>query len=89
MSDVDSSVRFSEVVRHSFTDLEVIDMALSCVPLAVQIRIILNSVGFKFLDDGKPSLIVNLEPKPLTPMKCWRDEEKKVTYYEQVQHTRA
>ena len=35
------------------------------VPLEVQMRNLLNSKGFKFLDDGKPSLIVNKSPTPL------------------------
>ena len=35
------------------------------VPIEIQVRLWLNSKGFKFLDDGKPSLIVNKSPTPL------------------------
>lgn len=34
------------------------------VPVEIQVRLWLNSKGFKFLDDGKPSLIVNTSPIP-------------------------
>lgn len=73
-------VNVQRIVSHSFTDSEVQDMSLSCVPMAVQVRNILNSVGFRFEDDGKPSLIINHEPKPLGVMKCWRDEEALITH---------
>lgn len=72
------------LVSHSFTDDELQDMALSCVPFAVQVRNILNSVGFKFEDDGKPSLIINYAQTPLGIMKCWRDEATRTTTYEQI-----
>ena len=75
--------RVKRFVSHSFTDSEVQEMGLSCVPLAVQVRLILNSVGFKFEDDGKPSLIINHEPRPLGVMKSWRDEETMTTHYQQ------
>lgn len=77
-------VSVKRLVSHSFTDKELQDMTLSCVPFAVQVRNILNSVGFKFEDDGKPSLIINHEPKPLGIMKCWRDEATGTTTYEQI-----
>lgn len=79
-----SKVQVERLVSHSFSDSELQELALSCVPYAVQIRNILNSVGFKFEDDGKPSLIINHEPKPLGIMKCWRDEETGTTTYEQI-----
>ena len=84
LTDEGANTEVDYIVSHSFTDNELQEMALSCVPLPVQIRNILNSAGFKFEDDGKPSLIINHEPKPLGIMKCWRDEETGVTTYEQI-----
>lgn len=71
------------LVSHSFTDDELQDMAMSCVPLVVQVRNILNSVGFRFEDDGKSPLITNYEPTPLGVMRIWRNEDNGTTYYEQ------
>lgn len=53
------------------------------VPYEVQIRNKLNSHGFKFEDDGKPSLITNLQPKPLGTFSWYRDDVAGKTYYKQ------
>ena len=38
---------------------------------AVQIRQILNANGFKFIDDGRPSAVINKNPTPIGVMKRW------------------
>ena len=70
-------------VTHSFTKVEVYEMPRG-MPLSVQKRIVLNSKGFKFIDDGKPSLIINENPIPLGCMKTWKDIETGTIHYEQI-----
>lgn len=41
------------------------------VPIAVQIRQILNANGFKFVDDGRPLAVINENPTPIGVMKRW------------------
>lgn len=77
-------MKASKKVRHSFTDAELQEMATSSVPYAVQVRNVLNAVGFKFEDDGKWGLIINHEPRPVGALKCWRDESTGATTYEQI-----
>ena len=43
-------------------------MGSDSVPLPIRLRNHLNSLGFKFEDDGKPSAAVNKKPVPAYPM---------------------
>jgi len=54
------------------------------ISAAIQIRNILNDVGFKFLDDNKLSSITNEAPIPLGRMTCYYDYSKLATIYKQT-----
>lgn len=43
----------------------------SQIPMEVQLRLRLEEMGMKFEDSGKPSAIVNLNPKPLGRTRSW------------------
>ena len=53
------------------------------VPIAVQIRQILNANGFKFVDDNRPSAVVNENPIPIGVMKRWNYFQSGSIIYEQ------
>ena len=55
-------------VRYELTQEHLLRLN-TVVPVAVQIRLILNANGFKFVDDGKPSAVVNENPTPIGVMK--------------------
>ena len=50
---------------------EIDSMLNNRLPYIIQFRILLNSKGFKFKDDGKPSLISNEEPEPLGELRSF------------------
>lgn len=47
--------------------------APSPIPMPVRARLALNKIGVKFEDDGKPSLVINENPKPLGRVVMWED----------------
>lgn len=71
------------VVTHIITD-EAIQNMPSDISIAISIRLELNKHGFKFEDDGKPSLIANTDPIPLGKFTCDYDAEFCRTRYNQA-----
>lgn len=53
------------------------------VPIAVQIRNILNANGFKFADDGEFSAATNEDPTPEGVLTRWEDYETGSIFYKQ------
>lgn len=72
-----------KTVIYELTDQEVMSLS-GPIPLAIQIRIILNKAGFKFVDDNKPSSIINENPIPLGKMTKTYCSDKAVTIYKQT-----
>ncbi len=55
----------------------------SPLPYAIWLRIKLNKAGFKFLDDGKISAVLNKKTEPIGEFYAWYDEESQVTHFKQ------
>jgi len=70
------------VVTCCISDERVMAMDL-VVPLAVQIRLLLNNEGFRFEDDDRLGLIFNENPSPLGVLSMYRDCEAMETHYKQ------
>jgi len=63
-----------KTVHKVITDYEIQNITVPHIDLVVHIRFILKSVGFKFLENGKP----------IGKFKTWYDMEKYATHYEQT-----
>jgi len=70
-------------IIHSISDKELIEMSQK-VPLSVQIRMKLETAGFKFEDSGKLISIINDNPKPLGIFTQWQDHSCAKTWFKQV-----
>lgn len=70
-------------IHYAFSDSTVRELDSKKIPLAVKMRFILNTAGFKFKDDGLLSSLTNLNPEPKGKFRTWRDEERLITHYEQ------
>ena len=44
---------------------KILNIPISPVPFEVSCRTMMNDLGFKFEDDGKPSAAINLNPVPI------------------------
>ena len=74
------------VVMCEITRNEILNMKPP-VPYAVQVRNKLNKAGFKFVDDGKVSAVINENPVPLGTISSWTDYETGSVHYQQVLST--
>jgi len=74
----------------TLTYADISELAKSPMPEEVAMRCRLNRAGFKFEDDGKPSLILNLDPKPLGVFhSSMNDVDRTVTFTQQIQLPRT
>lgn len=71
------------MVKCSISDQQKEEMGSINIPLIVQIRMILNQSGFKFIDDRKLSSIMNEKPVPLGTFSYWYDKKNLTTHYKQ------
>ena len=56
----------------------------SPIPLHIRKRFALNDLGFRFVNDGLPSVIFNEDPTPLGRMISWREAEHPgITFHRQ------
>ena len=70
-------------VRYGLTEEQLLRFN-TVVPVAVQVRQLLNANGFKFVDDGRPSAVVNENPAPIGVMKRWNCLRSRSIIYEQI-----
>ena len=73
-----------QYVAYNLTQEQIMKMEVEPVPVAVQVRNLLNLHGFKFKDDGKLCSIVNETPEPVSELHIWRDEDTLITHFKQI-----
>ena len=73
-----------EIIEAAITDEEFINLDVSTIPIKIAMRILLNSKGIKFQNDGKPSAIINENPIPLGTLSWNYDYKTFTTHYKQV-----
>lgn len=78
----DHDFRVKRFVMYDFTR-HFFEKMSGPVPIAVQIRNILNANGFKFKDDGKLGAVANENPEPEGVLTRWEDYETGSVFYKQ------
>jgi hypothetical protein len=73
----------TDEIIYELSDEKIMDLS-GPVPIAIQLRMILNNAGFKFMDDYKLSSVIDEKPIPLGKMTSYYDANRAVTKYKQV-----